>query len=140
MIRRPGVLAILAAACVLALGGCDRHRPLPSDPHANAPGSPGTGNPVVQAQPTAPDSPPGGSEGVAGSAPYPGSSGGGVVPGATGKGTADASMPPGAGLSGGMASGSMPAGTGTTASMGAAAAVGNGSSNATTGSSVGNRP
>jgi hypothetical protein len=133
MTLRPA-FAILAAACVLTLGACDRHRPLPSDPHANAPGSPGTGNPVVQAQPSAPDSPPP----VAG-APSGSLSGADLPRGVTGKGTAGAgAATPGSGLEGGLAS-SSPAGTGTSAPMGAGPAVG-GSTNTTTGSSVGNRP
>lgn len=145
MTRRSSALAILAAACALTLAGCDRHRPLPSDPHANEPGSPGTGNPVTQVQPTAPDTQPGGSSAGAGSLPHVGSSGSDALPGVTGKGTSDASTPPGVGLNGGVGSGSASvtgstsAGTGTSAPMGAGAAP-QGSTNTTTGSSFGNRP
>lgn len=133
MVRRPGALAFLAAACALTLGACNNtNRPAPSDPHANAPGSPGTGNATVQVQPAAPDSPTGGPSGIAGSVPRTG---------VTGKGTTEASgnsaaAQPGVGLNGGLnadgasVAASGPAGTGP---------AGNGSPNRTTPGSVGNR-
>ena len=71
-------LALLAA---MALAACDKAT---NSGNANAPGSPGTGNPPVVATPMAPDTQPGGTSGVAGSLPHPGSSGGDAVMGATG--------------------------------------------------------
>jgi 2-polyprenyl-6-methoxyphenol hydroxylase-like FAD-dependent oxidoreductase len=144
---RTWVLASLAA-CALTLGACSKQ----AESNPNAPGNPGTGNATVTSQPAAPDGPPGGSSGAAGSAPQTGSSGGDVVPGTTGKGTAEIggrSQPaaPGVGLNGGLDSGgtvagSSPAGSSTSAPAGAgpgSSVAGSGSSNTTSGSAVGQR-
>jgi hypothetical protein len=92
----------VALLCVV-LAGCDRAR----EDNPNAPGSPGTGNPREVVQPSAPDTPPGGSSGMKGSLPHPGSSGGDPVPGTTGSGTSDPggrsqTPQPGTGLAGGL--------------------------------------
>lgn len=76
-------LTLLAA---LALTACDKAT---NSGNANAPGSPGTGNPRELATPGAADTPPGGPSGVKGSLSNPGSSGGGAVSGTTGRGTTD---------------------------------------------------
>jgi hypothetical protein len=136
------------AAMALLVGACSEH----ADRNPNAPGSPGTGNATEVVKPAAPDGPPGGPSGIAGSAPHTGASGGDVVPGTTGKGSADAggrSQPaqPGTGLNGGLGAqsgstvlGSMPgsatATTGT--SMGNAGAP-SGSANSTSRDAVGRR-
>lgn len=106
---------VFAAAASLGLAGCERGADSGATANPNAPGSPGTGNPTQVVTPVAPDSPPRGSEGVAGSAQ--GSSGGDAVPGMTSGGSVDRAPPPGGGLQGGMGAGpaSMPAGTGTSA-------------------------
>ena len=110
-------LAALVAAGALALAACSKQ----VDGTSNAPVSPGTGNPTEVVRPAMPDSPPGG--------PSPA--------GTTGAGSAQTAQP-GAGLGGGLGSssamGSSPAGTTT------GAPVGSGSTNATTGSAVGQRP
>jgi hypothetical protein len=147
MARRTWVLASLAA-CALTLGACSKQ----AESNPNAPGNPGTGNATVTSQPAAADGPPGGSSGAAGSAPQTGSSGGDVMPGTTGKGTAEIggrSQPaaPGVGLNGGLDSGgtvagSSPAGSSTSAPAGAgpgSSVAGSGSSNTTSGSAVGQR-
>lgn len=133
------------ASLSLGLAGCDRA----GEGNANAPGSPGTGNAREVARPTAPDTPPGGPSGVKRSIPHPGSSGGDVPPGTSGRGTADAiaatqSAQPGVGLAGGMSgssglgmTGSFPTGT-ATQSSGAGAAPG-GSSNRSPSSGAGTR-
>jgi hypothetical protein len=127
----------LAAACVLALGACSR----PTDPNANAPGSPGTGNPTEVVRPSAPDSPPGGPSGIAGSVPHPGSSGGDAPSGVTGAGTVDRTQPrqPGEGLHGGLGSSSA-MGSAPAAGSATMAPAGGGSANTTSGSAVGSRP
>lgn len=131
----------LAAAAALLASGCDTR----SDPHANAPGSPATGNPTQAAAPQAPDGPPGGPSGVKGSAPHTGSSGGDAMPGTTGSGTLNAgnTAQPGVGLNGGLGagsgsglSGSFPANT--TATTGAMGNSG-GSPNTSPDSAVGRR-
>ncbi|HET8748089.1 MAG TPA: hypothetical protein VFM98_21005 [Ramlibacter sp.] len=141
MARASGTIAIVAAACALALGACSKQ----VDTNANAPGSPGSGNTAEVVRPAAPDSPPGGPSGIAGSQPHPGSSGGDAVVGASGTGTAGASQQamPGQGLDGGLGTdnaalaASSPAGSGT--AMGAGGTALDGSPNTTTQSSVGNR-
>jgi hypothetical protein len=128
-------LRALILAALLPLGaGCDRA--VQGNP--NAPGRPGTGNPREMATPSMPDTQPGGSSGMKGSLPHPGSSGGDAVPGATGSGTSDPggrsqSAQPGQGLTGGMA-GSMP--NASTATQGA---VAEGSPNRTPSGRVGSR-
>lgn len=57
--------------------------------NATAPGSPGTGNATTTATPLASDSQAGGSSGMVGSAPVPGTSGGDAGPGVTGRGTSE---------------------------------------------------
>lgn len=118
-------IALAAAALALSLGACSRE-----SGNANAPGSPGTGNATQATAPQAPDGPPGGPSGIKGSAPHTGASGGDVVPGTTGSGTANAAgqgpAQPGTGLHGGIA-GSLPSET-QSSSMGASPA-GDGSSN-----------
>lgn len=94
----------LAFVTALALAGCDK---AVTGGNANAPGSPGTGNPREVAAPSAPDTPPGGPTGVKGSLPHPGSSGGDAVPGTTGRGTSEPdsrsqTAQPGAGTTGGL--------------------------------------
>jgi len=97
---RESVLVLLAG---LALSGCDRA----AESNPNAPGSPGTGAASSVVAPQAGDSPAGGSSGMAGSVPTPGSSGGGAVPGTSGSGTSEVggrsqSPQPGTGLNGGL--------------------------------------
>jgi hypothetical protein len=133
--RASWVLATLAAAGALALGGCSKQ----ADDNAVAPGRPDPGNSAEVVQPQAADTPPGGPSGITGSLPHPGSSGGDAVAGATGSdatGAASGQLAarPGAGLDGGL--GNTPA-DGANA-MGAAP-VPDGSPNRTTKSSVGNR-
>lgn len=155
MQRRPWALASLAVACALALGACSKR----AEDSPVEPGRPGTGNGVDVVKPAVPDSPPGGSSGMAGSLPVPGSSGGDPMPGTTGHGmSASASgsgqaTTPGSGLNGGLggenvagspstpttdsttrAPTSAPSGSG----MGAGPGLG-GSTNMTTHGSVGNR-
>jgi hypothetical protein len=124
-----------AGACAALVAGCgDR-----AERNANAPGSPGTGNPTAVVQPAAPDGPPGGPSGIKGSVAHPGSSGGEAIPGTTGSGTVAGGQPaqPGAGLNGGLGmTGSFPAGTSTSATMGNAA---DGSPNTTSKNAVGQR-
>lgn len=147
--RHRGFLAAVAV-CTLALGACGKQ----ADTNANTPGNPGSGNPATVVRPEAPDGPPGGSSGRAGSVALPGSSGGDAPVGTTGGGTSDAagrsqSAQPGMGIGGGLNSGSMgiagsapPAGTATSAPMGAGpepSTAGKGSSNATPSSNVGSR-
>lgn len=139
MNRQAWATATLAAAA-LVLGACSER----ADQNPNAPGSPGTGNSAEVVKPAAPDSPPGGPSGIAGSQPHPGSSGGDMVPGTTGRGSADPANPqPGTGLHGGLGTGvaSTPgtASATTSAPMGAGPAVPPGSSNTTSGSAVGQR-
>jgi hypothetical protein len=136
---------LLVALLSLGVAGCDRAR----EANSNASGSPGTGNPREVARPSASDTPPGGSSGMKGSLPHPGSSGGDPVPGTTGSGTSDAggrsqSPQPGSGLAGGMGApsslgmtGTFPSGTATQSTGEGAAA--SGSSNRTPKSGVGNR-
>ncbi|MFC5499045.1 hypothetical protein ACFPOE_15970 [Caenimonas terrae] len=133
-------LALLAAMALTACG--DK---AVNGANANAPGSPGTGNATVQAAPVAPDTPTGGSPGLVGTATA-GSSGGGAVPGTTGRGTVDPggrSQPaqPGVGTAGGLGGNS---GLGMTGSFPAtnsanAGAAPHGSTNSTPSTSVGNR-
>jgi hypothetical protein len=94
---------LLAAALSLGLAACDRG----AGGNANAPGRPGTGNPVEATTPAAADTTAGGPSGVKGSQPHAGSSGGDAVPGATGSGTSEAggrsqTAQPGTGLQGGL--------------------------------------
>lgn len=117
-------LAMLAA---LALSGCDK---AVTAGNANAPGSPGTGNPTVVAAPLAADT------------PAAGSPGGNTVPGTTGRGPADvgarsASPLPGTGTAGGLGGSSGLGMTGSFPATGAGVG-GNGSANLTTKSSTGN--
>ena len=129
---------MLAATCVLALGACSRQ----ADSNANAPGSPGTGNPTEVVRPAVPDSPPGGPSGIAGSTPHPGSSGGDAPPGISGSGTVAGSQQPtqpGQGLGGGLGSGSaMGASPAASAATGAPAL--DGSPNTSPSNAVGTRP
>lgn len=139
MARKPWPIVTLAAACALALGACSKQ----AETSANAPGSPGTGNGVATTQPAAPDGPPGGSSGDKGAAPATGSSGGDAVAGATGDASAvtgSGTQQPGVGINGGLSSGNVMgnAPSGQNATM--ASPAGNGSSNNSTRSSVGNRP
>jgi hypothetical protein len=119
-------MAMLAA---LALSGCDK---AVTAGNANAPGSPGTGNPTVVTAPAAADT------------PATGAPGGDTVPGTTGRGTAEmgsrsASPLPGTGTAGGLGGSSGLGMTGSFPTPGASASVGgNGSANLTTKSSTGN--
>lgn len=103
-----GAAALLLALTTASLGACQRGADSGATANPNAPGSPGRGESAVQAAPQMPDGPPGGPSGVKGSAPHPGSSGGDVVPGTSGRGTNDAGAasvrggPAGAGLDGGL--------------------------------------
>jgi hypothetical protein len=147
MMQRTWVFASLAAACALALGACSKQ----ADTNPNAPGNPGTGNATLSSKPVAPDGPPGGPSGVAGSSPHTGSSGGDVLPGTSGSGTAEASgrsqtPQPGSGLNGGLNAGTAAiagasAAGGTSSAPGGVntSAAGNGSSNATPDAAVGRR-
>lgn len=124
----------LTLLAVLALAGCDKNV---TGSNANAPGSPGTGNPPLVSAPVAADTPPGGSSGMVGTAPNTGSSGGNAVPGTTGRGTSEIgarSQPaqPGMGTAGGLGGSS---GLGMTGSFPAdgASAAGQGSSTALAG-------
>ena len=114
-------LALLAA---LALSACDK---AVTAGNANAPGSPGTGNPTVLAAPVAADTP---------------AAGGDAVPGTTGRGTAEmgarSQSPPGTGTAGGLGGSSGLGMTGSFPATGASASAGgNGSANLTTKSSTG---
>ena len=125
----------MALAAAFALCACDRK---------NNEAPPSVSREV--AAPAAPDTPAGGSSGMKGSFPTPGSSGGGAVPGTSGSGISNAggrsqSPPPGSGSAGGLSgpsglgmTGSFPTGSGTQ-SLGA----GNGSTNSTRANSIGNR-
>jgi hypothetical protein len=136
---------LLVALLSVGVVGCDRAR----EGNPNAPGSPGTGNPREVVRPSAPDTPPGGSSGMKGSLPHPGSSGGDPVPGTTGSGTSDPAgrsetPQPGTGLARGMGgpsglgmTGTFPSGTTTQSSGEGAAAAG--SPNRTSQSRVGTR-
>lgn len=133
-------LALLAG---LALSACDK---AVTGGNANAPGSPGTGNPREVTSPVAADTPPGGSSGMKGLAPVPGSSGGDAVRGTTGSATSAGgagSQAPGAGTAGGLGGNS---GIGMTGSFPAGASsasrqdqVAPGSSNRTPDTAVGRR-
>jgi hypothetical protein len=82
---------LLAAGLALGLAGCDRG----ATSNPNAPGRPGTGNPVTSVAPAAPDTPPAGPKDT-----------GGVARGVTGNGGgSQASEQPGHGLQGGMGAG-----------------------------------
>lgn len=72
----------------LALAGCGRSADSGATAKSNAPGSPGTGNAPVSAAPQQADGPTGGSPGPVGVV-TPGSSGTGMPPGATARGTAN---------------------------------------------------
>jgi len=133
----------LAAALVAGatLTGCGRGADSGASSNATAPGQPGTGNAVEARIPQAPDGPPGGPSGVAGSAPHTGGSGADVIPGTSGRGTAEpggrstTAQQPGSGTTGGLGT-SM----GNTAAMpqqGSAASEG--STNRTTDGAVGRR-
>ena len=105
MQRQAWASASIAVAALL-LGACSER----AARNPNAPGSPGTGNSAELVRPAAPDGPPGGPSGIAGSAPHSGASGGDMVPGTTGRGTADAGgrtqkAQPGQGLNGGLGTG-----------------------------------
>lgn len=119
----------LAMFAAFALSGCDK---AVNAGNANAPGSPGTGNPTVMVAPVAADT------------PAAGSPGGDIVPGTTGRGTAQmgargASPLPGTGTAGGLGGSSGLGMTGSFPATGASARVGgNGSANLTTKSSTGN--
>ncbi len=76
----------LTLLAVLATSACDKAT---NSGNANAPGSPGTGNPREVVAPAAADTPPGGPSGVKASLPHSGSSGGDAVSGTTGRGTTD---------------------------------------------------
>lgn len=142
--RKALALALLAA---LAVAGCDRNV---TGANANAPGSPGTGNPPVVTAPVAADTPPGGSSGMVGTAPNTGSSGGNAVPGTTGRGTSEVgarsqAAQPGIGTAGGLGgssglgmTGSFPAAGASTAGQGGGPALA-GSTNSTPSSAAGNR-
>ena len=137
-------LALLAG---LSLAACDNG----TQRNPNAPGSPGTGNARVVTAPSAADSPPGGTMGVKGSLPHPGSSGGDAVPGVTGKGTSDASgsrqgAQVGVGTTGGLGgssglgmTGSFPASGASAAGSAGGGVAKAGSSNRTAGNAVGAR-
>ena len=136
MKRHPWLWGCASALLALSLAGCGRGADSGATSNANAPGSPGTGNDRVVAQPHAPDTPPGGPSGVKGSLPHTGSSGGDMPPGATGSGSPVAGGhsqpgPPGTGLHGGL-------GSGDTATMGAGVAT-EGSTNSSPKSRVGSR-
>ena len=117
----------LALVAALGLSACDK---AVTGGNANAPGSPGTGNPTTTAAPAAPDTPAGGSTGAAGLAPHTNSSGGNAVLGTTGRGTTDPggrsqSAQPGVGTAGGLGgssglglTGSFPAGGASAAAAG----------------------
>ncbi len=116
--------ALLAA---LALAGCDK---AVTAGNANAPGSPGTGNPAVVAAPLAADT------------PAAGSPGGATLPGTTGRATAQmgsrsASPLPGTGTAGGLGGSSGLGMTGSFPATGASAG-GTGSANLATGRSTRN--
>jgi hypothetical protein len=152
MERRPWALASLAVACALALGACSKR----AEDSPVAPGRPGTGNGVDVVKPAVPDSPPGGSSGMAGSLP----AGGDAPVGTTGHGMSDSASGsgqatiPGTGLHGGLGTGENVAGSASTpttdsttraptsapsgSGMGAGPGLG-GSTNMTTHGSVGNR-
>ena len=122
-------MALLAA---VALTACDK---AVTGGNANAPGSPGTGNPTLSAAPLAADTPPGGSSGMAGTAANSGSSGGNAVLGTTGRvtsvaGSRSQSAQVGVGTTGGLGGNS---GLGMTGSFpaGAASAGGPGTGLAT---------
>ena len=141
MARQPWAIVTLVAACTLTLAACSKE----VDTNATAPGSPGTGNGVAVVKPAAPDGPPGGSSGEKGSIAQSGTSGGGAVPGATGDGSAvvgAGTQAPGVGLDGGLGNGSVMGSSPSTNSTTAPIVTpgGNGSTNLTPGSSVGNRP
>jgi hypothetical protein len=93
--RTSVVLATVAFAAALA--GCDRG----ATRNPNAPGSPGTGNPVTSVAPATGDTPPAGPHDAAT----------GVVAGATGNGGGSGSPQPGQGLQGGMGAGPAPGST-----------------------------
>ena len=123
-------LALLAA---VALTACDK---AVTGGNANAPGSPGTGNPTSSAAPLAADTPPGGSSGMAGTAATAGSSGGSAVPGTTGRGTSEPgsrsqSAQPGVGTAGGLGGNSGLGMTGSFPAGGASAASGSATGPAT---------
>lgn len=131
--RTTSASLLLAAFAAMALAACSKQ----AENDAVAPGSPGTGNPTTVVQPAAPDSQPGGSSGMAGALPAPGSSGGQTLPGTSGGGTLGAAPAPGSGLNGGLATGgdAAPSTPGTSS-----ATVAPGSPNTGSKSSVGNRP
>lgn len=100
-VRMALALTLLA---VMAVAGCDKNV---TGGNANAPGSPGTGNPAVVTAPVAADTPPGGSSGMVGTPHSTGSSGSNAVPGTTGRGTSEMGArsqagPPGIGTAGGL--------------------------------------
>jgi hypothetical protein len=97
---------VLAAGLAFGLAGCDRG----ATSNPNAPGRPGTGNPVTSVAPAAADTPPSRANAVAGSADQPAAAGAQTVPGASGNGGGQAAAQPGQGLQGGMGAG--PAGSG----------------------------
>lgn len=141
MARQPWPIVTLVAACTLALVACSKQ----ADTNPTAPGSPGTGNTAEVVRPAAPDGPPGGPSGIKGSLPHTGSSGGDAVAGTTGDGSAvtgSGTQVPGVGVNGGLGNGSVMGSSPSTNSTTAPIATpgGNGSSNSTPGSSVGNRP
>ena len=90
-------MVLAAVALAAGLAGCDRG----ASSNPNAPGSPGTGNPVTSVAPATGDTPPAGPHDAAT----------GVVNGATGNGGASQSPQPGQGLQGGMGAGPAPAST-----------------------------
>ena len=131
MAPRTYALALVAA---LALAACGRG----ADGNPNAPGNPGSGNAPEARAPQAPDGPPGGPSGIKGSAPHTGGSGADVVPGTTGRGTAEPggrsqTAQPGQGTTGGLGT-SM---GNTSAQQGGVAAEG--STNRSTDGAVGRR-
>jgi len=102
--NRAWVAAGILAAATLA--ACDRGASSGATRNPNAPGSPGEGNPTRVVTPTTGDTPPGGSSGSVGTAPFPSSSGGAdAVPGMTGSGSATPGgtvTQPGMGTTGGL--------------------------------------
>jgi hypothetical protein len=147
MSRTPACIVLVFA--VLALSACDKAA---HESPTTVPGSPGQGNPPEVIAPAAPDTPPGGSSGMKGSVPVPGTSGGGAPVGTTGRGTSEPgarsqSAQPGVGTAGGLAGNSGLGMTGSFPPEGSSTQAGDrsggvappGSPNSTRGSSVGNR-
>ena len=83
---RQAFVLIQVGVLAAGLSACGQGADTGATRNPNAPGSPGTGNPPVQATPQQPDARAGGSSGGVGIVPPPGSSGGDVMPGTTGRG------------------------------------------------------